>query len=147
MKLSDKKSAKNISFFMNAQLQKARQKKSEKNEAKEEVSKEKRLILLHNKVDHLEKENKILKQKLNSQRNADIDEILEQNVILDDLIKHAPHKNNKKLNIVQKQLTSLYRFSQFLRKLMSCCPIICFFQQSHILKQNSENPYLIYQEF
>lgn len=94
MKLSDKKSAKNISFFMNAQLQKARQ-KSEKNEAKEEVSKEKRLILLQNKVDHLEKENKILKQKLNSQRNADIDEILEQNVILDDLINHAPHKNNK----------------------------------------------------
>ncbi len=97
MKLSDKKSAKNISFFMNAQLQKARQKKSEKNEAKEEVSKEKRLILLQNKVDHLEKENKILKQKLNSQRNADIDEILEQNVILDDLINHAPHKNNKKI--------------------------------------------------
>lgn len=82
---------------MNAQLQKARQAKLEKNESKEEVSKEKKLILSQNQVNHLEKENRSLKQMLNNQRNTDINEILEQNAILDDLINHAPHKNNKKI--------------------------------------------------
>ena len=134
MKWSDKKSATNISFFMNAQFKIAIQAKSEKNEAKEEVSKEKRLILLQNKVDHLEKENRTLKQMLNNQRNIDFNEILEQNVILDDLINHAPHKNNKKIEYCAETINLSFQIQSVSPKAYELLSNYLFFPTKSYIK-------------
>ena len=61
----------------------------------EENSQEKRMTLLNNQIQHLRKENQLLKQRLDSLVHSDINKTLEENIILNDLFLNAQNKNSK----------------------------------------------------
>ena len=53
------------------------------------------MTLLNNQIQHLRKENQLLKQRLDSLVHSDINKTLEENIILNDLFLNAQNKNSK----------------------------------------------------
>ena len=86
---------KTLLFLMDDQLKGAPQAKQEKKEVNEGNSQEKRMTLLNNQIQHLRKENQLLKQRLDSLVHSDINKTLEENIILNDLFLNSPNKNSK----------------------------------------------------
>ena len=81
------------------QLVEARKAKQEKKEAKEEATQEKRLIFLQNQLDHYQRELNCLKKKLDQIENSDIIDKLNQNVILDDLVRNCNEYRPETINL------------------------------------------------
>ena len=80
---------------MEKQLLQARLAKQEKKEVMDEISLDKRYILLKNQVDHLQKENSLLKETIKQKDCLDLDAIIESNVVLGDLLDKFINRCNE----------------------------------------------------
>ena len=80
---------------MDEQLVAARKAKQDIRESKNESSIDKKILFLNNQINSLKKENELLKKQLDEQKKYDFDELIKQNIILEDLIKHSPNSDFK----------------------------------------------------